>query len=70
MALFKITLKEGKTDPVVARDYCERADYTIFQTDQIKDVAIETRLIERIEDITNNPPRETFTPFAVDPPDE
>lgn len=65
MALYKIILKEGETDPVSANDYFELNGYTIFVKGGVKDVAIESKLIEEIIDITDGPPQETFTPFLA-----
>lgn len=68
MALFKVILKEGESISIKAKDYFELSGYTIFQTGEIKEVAIENKHIERIEDITNV--QSTFTPFFGPPSPE
>lgn len=68
MALFKIVLNEGEPISIRAKGHFELSGYTIFQTGEIKDVAIETKLIKEIQDITNV--QSTFTPFVVDLPKE
>lgn len=68
MALFKVILKEGEPVTFRARDYFELDGYTIFITEEVKDVAIETKLIEGIQDITNV--QSTFTPFFGGSSDE
>jgi high-affinity K+ transport system ATPase subunit B len=68
MALFKVILKKGDSVSIEARDYFPLDGYTIFQTGEIKEIAIETKFIDGIEDITGNSGQ--FLPRQILPADE
>ena len=66
MSLFKIIPKNGESFNIEARDFFElEAGYTIFQTGHLKEYAVETNKIERIEDITGNSGQ--FAPLQISP---
>ena len=54
MALYKVTLQEGLPESIKANYKIIAAEYTVFVTGNVRDVAIKTELIKDISDITGH----------------
>jgi hypothetical protein len=66
MPLYKITPKKGDSFTITAEDYFPLdAGYTIFRTGHLKEYAVETSKIDKIEWVTGNSGQ--FAPRQISP---